>query len=144
MLQNSFPIFPDSRPLGYPISRTLFSRLPYTSRPHYSQVPAPLSPCHSVLGIPVFWVPPYPKHLGRDMQNTNSWCEVYAKWQTGAIEFLKSIILYLYSLVVSMLGMPFIVTKCSHNRKSITFGNDCLIHMYAKTSGKTFIRAYKL
>ena len=30
-------------PLRYPISRTLFSSLPYTYRPHYSRIPAPLS-----------------------------------------------------------------------------------------------------
>ena len=34
---------PDSRPPGYLVSRPLFFRLPYTSRPNYSRIPAPLS-----------------------------------------------------------------------------------------------------
>ena len=39
-----FLISPSSRHLGNPASRPLFSRLPYTSRPFYYQVPAPRPP----------------------------------------------------------------------------------------------------
>ena len=51
---------PVSRHLEYPVSRPLFSRIPYNSRPLYSPVPAPFTP-----RFPSPWPPP-PKESKRE------------------------------------------------------------------------------
>ena len=52
-----FPFSPASRHLGNPASRTLFSRLPYTSRPLFSGLPPPCPPPHFVRLYAIFSLP---------------------------------------------------------------------------------------